>query len=368
MLLGGSQYARRVALRIGIVGLPNVGKSTLFNALTGGEVAAENYPFTTIEPNVGVAVIEDSRLTDIVDIVGSPEAHPAVVEFVDIAGLVEGASHGEGLGNQFLHHIRETDAIVHVVRCFDDPNVSRVAGGVGPVPDLETVDTELVIADLETVQRASGKLERQARAGDKDAAARLDTIQRVEQHLAAGEAARSLPATDSDLSLLTSKPVMYLVNVHEEGLNRDPCVDAVRDYVAKTGADVVVIAGKLEAELALLDDTDRADLLAEYGLEETGLEQVIGAAHRLLGLRTFFTANQNEARAWNVSAGTKAPEAAGSIHTDFERGFIRAEVVTHSDLVAAGSEQAAKDAGKWRVEGRDYEVQEGDLILFRFNV
>jgi ribosome-binding ATPase len=361
-----------MGLRIGIVGLPNVGKSTLFNALTGGEIAAESYPFTTLEPNVGVAMVSDPRLGDIAGIIGSPTIHPSVIEFVDIAGLVEGASHGEGLGNQFLHHIRETDAIAHVVRAFDDPNVAHVHGIVDPVADLAIVDTELIIADLDTVGRAIDKAGRQARAGDKEAAAHLDLLGKIRDHLAAGEPLRTFELSGAaapivrELFLLTAKPVMYVVNVGEE----DPAgalVDAVREYAAGEDADVVVMAAELEEELAQLDDADRAAMLTEYGLAESGLDRVIAAAHRLLDLRTFFTANENEARSWTVRSGTKAPQAAGQIHTDFERGFIKAEVVSYDDLVAAGSEHAAKEAGRWRIEGRDYVVEEGDVMLFRFN-
>lgn len=357
-----------MSLRIGIVGLPNAGKSTLFNALTGAEIAAEPYPFTTIEPNRGMAVVEDSRLREIAARTGSAEAHPAVIEFVDIAGLVEGASQGEGLGNQFLAHIRETDAIVHVVRCFDDSNVAHVAGAIDPVADLEVVETELLIADLETVQRAAGKIERQARAGDRDAAGRLQTLQRLEEHLAGGSPARTFAAIPGDLFLLTTKPVLYVANVNDVGGTTGSCVDAVREHAAPAGAGVVVIAARLEAELVAFDPADRTELLAEYDIAEPGIDRLIAAAHELLGLRTFFTANENEARAWTVAAGTLAPAAAGAIHTDFERGFIRAEVVSHEDLIEAGSEQAAKESGHWRTEGRDYEVREGDLILFRFNV
>jgi GTP-binding protein YchF len=363
-----------VGIRCGIVGLPNAGKSTLFNAVTGADTAVANYPFTTIEPNVGVAVVPDGRLDEIAAIVGSAEVHPAVVEFVDIAGLVEGASRGEGLGNQFLHHIRETDAIAHVVRCFDDPNVTHVAGVVDPIADLETVDTELAIADLESVERAIAKVERQAKAGDKDAAARLGTLTRVAAALAEGRPIRSLDLAESDaaivrdLFLLTAKPVMYVANVGEDGLDGNPLVEAVQGYAAREGAEVVVIAADLEAELSRLDDADRVDMLAGYGLAGPGLDTVVDAAYRLLGLRTFFTANEKEARARTVVAGTRAPQAAGGVHTDFERGFIRAEVVTYDDLVAAGSEHAARDVGRWRLEGRDYEVQEGDVIWFRSNV
>ena len=357
-----------------IVGLPNVGKSTLFNALTAGQVAAENYAFTTIEPNIGVANVPDERLDEVARIVGSARVVPAVVEFVDVAGLVEGASRGEGLGNQFLHHIREADAIAQVVRCFEDPNVIHVAGTIDPVSDLETVDTELAIADLESVQRAVAKVGRQARAGEGDAKTRLAALERVESHLAAGRPVRSLALTDAERSivaelfLLTAKPAMYIANVAEDGLGDNALVAAVRSYASAEGTDVVVIAGRLEAELAMLDEADRAELLAEYGLEEPGLNKVIRAAYHLLGLHTFFTANDNEARASTVKAGATAPQAAGEIHTDFERGFIRAEVVSYTDLTAAGSEQAAKDAGRWRLEGRDYVVEEGDVILFRFNV
>ena len=363
-----------MGIRCAIVGLPNVGKSTLFNALTAGQVAAENYAFTTIEPNIGVANVPDERLDEVARIVGSAGVVPAVVEFVDVAGLVEGASRGEGLGNQFLHHIREADAIAQVVRCFEDPNVIHVAGTIDPVSDLETVDTELAIADLESVQRAVAKVGRQARAGEGDAKTRLAALERVESHLAAGRPVRSLALTDAerpivaDLFLLTAKPAMYIANVAEDGLGDNALVAAVRNYASAEGADVVVIAGSLEAELAMLDEADRAELLAEYGLEEPGLNKVIRAAYHLLGLRTFFTANDNEARASTVKAGATAPQAAGEIHTDFERGFIRAEVVSYTDLTAAGSEQAAKDAGRWRLEGRDYVVEEGDVILFRFNV
>lgn len=359
----------RVGLRIGIVGLPNVGKSTLFNALTGASIAADSYPFTTIEPNRGVAVVDDPRLAEIAEIVGSPETHSATIEFVDIAGLVEGASQGEGLGNQFLHHIRETDAIVHVVRCFEDPNIAHVAGTIDAAADLAVVETELLIADLEAVQRAEDKVERQARAGERDASARLEALQRLDAHLAGGAPARTFRAPlPDDLFLLTSKPVLYAANTSEAELSTSPCVDAVRRHAAATGAAVVVLAAQLEADLAAFDEADRAELLTGYGITEPGLLRLIAAARELLDLRTFFTANENEARAWMVPAGTLAPAAAGGIHTDFERGFIRAEVVGYDDLIAAGSEHAAKESGKWRTEGRDYEVQEGDVIRFRFNV
>ncbi len=363
-----------MGLRIGIVGLPNVGKSTLFNALTGGKIAAENYPFTTIEPNVGVATVPDRRLPRIAEIGNPAEVVYSTIEFVDIAGLVEGASQGEGLGNQFLHHIRETDAIAQVVRCFHDPAVVHVGGAIDPIADLETIDTELAIADLGSVERGIEKAARKARSGDKEAAARLAVLHKVEAHLAVGMPVRSLDLTDAERPivdnqfLLTAKPTMYVVNVDEGDLEDNPCVDAVRDYAAHEGADVVVVAGELEAELAALDTSDRVDLLAEYGLDESGLDKVVRAAYHLLDIRTFFTVGPKQARAWTIVAGSTAAQAAGEIHTDFERGFIKAEIASYDDFDHHAGEQGAKQAGRWRLEGRDYVVEEGDVILFRFNV
>jgi ribosome-binding ATPase len=363
-----------MGITCGIVGLPNVGKSTLFNALTGGEIAADNYPFTTIDPHTGIAAVPDPRLGALAAIVDPKQIIPTVVEFVDIAGLVAGASRGEGLGNKFLSHIRETDAIAHVVRCFEDDNVVHVEGRVDPLDDIATIATELALADLETVSKSLDKQARKARSGDKDAQATLGILERLQSHLADGYPVRTLKidATDRptvrNLFLLTAKPTMYIANVSEEGLDDNPMVEAVRGVATAEGAGVVVICGALEAELASLDPADRDELLAEYGLDEPGLHKVIRAAYDLLGLLTYFTAGEKEVRAWTVTRGATAPEAAGVIHTDFEKGFIKAEVIAYDDYIAHHGEAGAKDAGKWRIEGKDYLVAEGDVMHFRFNV
>jgi hypothetical protein len=363
-----------MGITCGIVGLPNVGKSTLFNALTGGEIAAENYPFTTIDPNTGIAVVPDPRLDALAAIVNPKEVIPTAVQFVDIAGLVAGAADGEGLGNKFLSHIRETDAIAHVVRCFADDNVVHVNGKVDPISDIETINTELALADLATVEKAFDKQSRKARSGDTEAKTAVVVLERINRHLADGNPVRTLSFNSQerpivrDLFLLTAKPTMYIANVDEDGVDGNDLTARVFEFAASEGARVVVICGALEAELARLKDSERNELLSEYGLKEPGLHRVIRAAYDLLGLLTFFTAGDKEVRAWTVRTGSTAPQSAAAIHTDFEKGFIRAEVIGYDDYIAGNGEAGAKEAGTWRLEGKDYVTSEGDVMHFRFNV
>ena len=364
-----------MSLKCGIVGLPNVGKSTLFNALTKAGIAAENYPFCTIEPNVGVVEVPDPRLAKLAEIVKPERILPAIVEFVDIAGLVAGASKGEGLGNQFLAHIRETDAIVNVVRCFEDPNVVHVAGTVDPIADIEVIQTELALADMGTVEKALQRYTKAAKSGnDKEAAKLVSLLVPLQAALNEGKPARTVPVSKEDapllksLCLITAKPAMFVGNVAEDGFDNNPLLERLREYAAAQNAPVVAICAKIEAEMAEMSDEDRDMFLQEMGLEEPGLNRLIRAGFSLLGLQTYFTAGVKEVRAWTIRQGDTAPQAAGVIHGDFERGFIRAQTISYEDFIQFKGEQGAKDAGKMRAEGKEYIVKDGDVMNFLFNV
>ncbi|MGZ0080097.1 redox-regulated ATPase YchF [Methylomonas sp. ZR1] len=363
-----------MALHCGIVGLPNVGKSTLFNALTKATIAAENYPFCTIDPNVGVVPVPDPRMDKLAEIVKPERVLPTTIEFVDIAGLVAGASKGEGLGNQFLGNIRETDAIVHVVRCFEDDNVIHVAGKVDPINDIEVINTELALADMSSVERALQKAAKASKSGNKDELARKDVLERVLDHLNAGEAVRTLGLTEDEaklikeLCLITIKPTLYVANVQDDGFDNNPMLDKVKAFAEKEGSKVVAVCAAIEAEIVQLDEDEKKEFLEDLGLEEPGLNRVVRAGYELLNLSTYFTAGVKEVRAWTIPVNATAPQAAGVIHSDFEKGFIRAEVVSYADFIAYSGEQGAKDAGKWRLEGKEYKVQDGDVMHFRFNV